>query len=78
MKPSLLVLIPLKDASRASVEAAFDVVHAPDATARAAAIAEHGGTIRAVLTNGTTGLTAAEIDRLPKLEFISVLGAGYE
>ncbi|MFM0246756.1 2-hydroxyacid dehydrogenase [Paraburkholderia sediminicola] len=78
MKPSLLVLIPLKDASRASVEAAFDVVYAPDATQRAAAIAAHGEAIRAVLTNGTTGLTAADIDRMPQLEFVSVLGAGYE
>ncbi|CAE6851107.1 2-ketogluconate reductase [Paraburkholderia domus] len=78
MKPSLLVLIPLKDASRAGVEAAFDVVYAPDATQRAAAIAAHGETIRAVLTNGTTGLTAAEIDRMPQLEFVSALGAGYE
>ncbi|MCX4172872.1 MULTISPECIES: 2-hydroxyacid dehydrogenase [Paraburkholderia] len=78
MKPSLLVLIPLKDASRASVETAFHVVYAPDATQRAAAIATHGETIRAVLTNGTTGLTAAEIDRMPQLEFVSALGAGYE
>ena len=78
MKPSLLILIALKDASRASVEAAFDVVYAPDATQRSAAIAEHGATIRAVLTNGTTGLTAAEIDQMPQLEFVSALGAGYE
>ncbi len=78
MKPSLLVLIPLTDASRAGVEAAFDVVYAPDATQRAAAIVAHGETIRAVLTNGTTGLTAAEIDRMPQLEFVSALGAGYE
>ena len=78
MKPSLLVLIPLKDASRASVETAFHVVYAPDASQRAAAIATHGEAIRAVLTNGTTGLTAAEIDRMPQLEFVSALGAGYE
>ena len=78
MKPSLLVLIPLKDASRASVETAFDVVYAPDGAQRTAAIATHGETIRAVLTNGTTGLTAAEIDRMPQLEFVSALGAGYE
>ncbi|MFM0304174.1 2-hydroxyacid dehydrogenase [Paraburkholderia sediminicola] len=78
MKPSLLVLISLNDASRAKVEAAFDVVYAPDVTQRTAAIAEHGETIRAVLTNGTNGLTAAEIDQMPQLEFVSALGAGYE
>lgn len=78
MTPSLLVLIPLNDASRARIEAAFNVVHAPDATQRAAAIDAHGATIRAVLTNGTTGLSAAEIDRMPRLELVSALGAGYE
>jgi D-3-phosphoglycerate dehydrogenase len=78
MKPSLLVLISLKPTSRVSVEAAFDAIHAPDAAQRAAAIAAHGKTIRAVLTNGTTGLTAAEIDQLPQLELVSALGAGYE
>lgn len=78
MKPSLLVLIHLNEASRASVEAAFDVIYAPDSTQRAAAIAQCGDTVRAVLTNGTTGLTAAEIDRMPQLEFVSALGAGFE
>jgi lactate dehydrogenase-like 2-hydroxyacid dehydrogenase len=78
MKPTLLVLIPLNDESRASVAAAFDVIYAPDPASRADAIASHGATVRAVLTNGTTGLKAAEVDQLPKLEFISALGAGYE
>ncbi|QQC67484.1 2-hydroxyacid dehydrogenase [Paraburkholderia ginsengisoli] len=78
MKPSLLVLIHLNDASRASIEAAFDVLYAPDTPQRDAAIAAHGETIRAVLTNGTTGLSAAEIDRMPQLELVSALGAGYE
>jgi D-3-phosphoglycerate dehydrogenase len=78
MKPSLLVLIPLKGASRASVDAAFDTIHAPDDAQRAAAIAAHGETIQAVLTNGTTGLSAADIDQMPQLEFVSALGAGYE
>lgn len=78
MKPSLLVLIPLNDASRAKIEAAFDVVYAPDAAQRATALDAHGETIRAVLTNGTTGLTAADIDRMPQLELIGALGAGYE
>ncbi|MGF6774278.1 lactate dehydrogenase-like 2-hydroxyacid dehydrogenase [Paraburkholderia sp. GAS199] len=78
MKPTLLMLISLDDASRASISTVFEIVYAPDAGQRAAAIGEHGGAIRAVLTNGTTGITADEIDRLPKLELISALGAGYE
>ncbi|CAD6549781.1 2-ketogluconate reductase [Paraburkholderia kirstenboschensis] len=78
MKPSLLILIHLDDASRACIAAEFDIVYVPDSTQHAAAIAAHGGTIRAVLTNGTRGLSAAEMDRMPKLEFVSALGAGYE
>ena len=78
MKPSLLVLIPLNDRSRARIEAAFDVVYAPGAPERVAALDAHGETIRAVLTNGTTGLAAADIDRMPQLELVSALGAGYE
>ncbi|MGF6598088.1 lactate dehydrogenase-like 2-hydroxyacid dehydrogenase [Paraburkholderia sp. GAS448] len=78
MKPSLLVLIPLPGDSHADISASFDIIHAPTPTQRRQAIADHGSTIRAVLSNGTTGLTAAEIDRLPQLEFVSALGAGYE
>ncbi|WP_144137504.1 2-hydroxyacid dehydrogenase [Paraburkholderia sp. BCC1884] len=78
MKPILLVLIQLGDASRASLAAAFDLVYAPEAAQRPAALDAHGETIRAVLTNGTTGLAAADIDRMPQLELVSALGAGYE
>ena len=77
-KPYLLVLILLKDASLASVKSAYEVIYAPDSAARAEAIAAHGDKVQAVLTNGTTGLTAEEIDRMPGLEFVSALGAGYE
>jgi lactate dehydrogenase-like 2-hydroxyacid dehydrogenase len=78
MKPTVLVLIPLNDESRACIAAAFDVIYAPDPASRAEAIASHGATVRVVLTNGTTGVKAAEVDQLPKLELISALGAGYE
>ncbi|NKJ48938.1 hydroxyacid dehydrogenase [Burkholderia sp. SG-MS1] len=78
MKPSLLILIHLNDASRANIEAVFDVVYVPDTGQHDAAIAMHGETIRAVLTNGTIGLSAAAIDRMPQLELVSALGAGYE
>jgi len=78
MKPSLLVLIPLSDESKARIAASFDTFHAPTHAARAEAITKQGATFRAVLTNGTTGLTADEIDQMPALELVSALGAGYE
>ncbi|WP_028224039.1 2-hydroxyacid dehydrogenase [Paraburkholderia ferrariae] len=78
MKPCLLILIPLVESDLATLEPQFDAIYAPDAASRARAVAEHGGAVRAVLTNGTTGLTAEEIDRMPALEFAGALGAGYE
>ena len=78
MKPELLVLIALRGDAHREIAASFDVRYAPTAEERERAIAEQGGTIRAVLTNGSTGLTAADIDRLPQLTFVSALGAGYE
>lgn len=78
MKPLLLVLIPLSDDRKASVETVFEILYAPDAPRRKAMIDAHGARIRAVLTNGAVGLTAAEFDALPMLELVSALGAGYE
>ncbi len=78
VKPRLLVLIPLTGADRAALAEHFDVLYAPDAPQRAQAVAREGSTVRAVLTNGTTGLTADEIDAMPALELAGALGAGYE
>ncbi|WP_186209274.1 2-hydroxyacid dehydrogenase [Burkholderia gladioli] len=78
MKPTLLVLIPLRDDARAAIAAQFDLIHAPDEASRAQAVAEHGAKVEAVLTNGSTGLTEDELARLPRLAFLNALGAGYE
>jgi lactate dehydrogenase-like 2-hydroxyacid dehydrogenase len=74
----LLVLCPLQDEYLTQLSAAHDVVYAPDDARRAQAIATQGGRIRAVLTIGTIGLTAAEIAALPALELVCALGVGYE
>ncbi|CAG9223933.1 D-3-phosphoglycerate dehydrogenase [Burkholderia gladioli] len=78
MKPTLLVLIPLRDDARAAIAAQFDLIDAPDEASRAQAVAEHGAKVEAVLTNGSTGLTEDELARLPGLVFLNALGAGYE
>jgi len=78
MKPLLLVLIAMSDDRKALIDAEFEILYAPDAARRKAAIETEGARIRAVLTNGAVGLTAAEIDALPALEFVSAIGAGYE
>lgn len=78
MKPSLLVLISLADRHRTALAEHFDLLYAPDAQARESTIASHGDAVRVVLTNGTNGLRADEIDRMPALELACALGAGYE
>lgn len=78
MKPVLLVLTFVADEHREQLARHYDVVYAPDAAQAASAIAARGPDVRAVLTIGSVGLTAAQIDALPALGFVSALGAGYE
>lgn len=83
MSPLLLVLIHVVDGERARLEAeaaaaGLDCLVAPDAAAREAAVRTHAARVRVVLTNGVTGLTAAEIDVMPALTLLVALGAGHE
>ncbi|CAG9173612.1 2-hydroxyacid dehydrogenase [Cupriavidus pinatubonensis] len=78
MKPVLLVLNPMSSQHLASIGERFTVHYGPDAAARADVVATHGASAQAVLTIGSIGLTAAEIDAMPKLELVCALGAGYE
>ena len=78
MKPVLLALMFLSDEHCTQLSQSFDLIYAPDAAQATAAIATHGARIAAVLTIGSTGLSAAQIDALPQLSLICALGAGYE
>lgn len=78
MKPVLLALTFLSEEHRAQMAEVFEVVYAPDTAQAAAAIAEHGPRVRVALTIGAIGLSPAQIDALPALTLICVLGAGYE
>lgn len=83
-KVTALVLVFLSEEHRTLVAEHFDMIYAPnehlgaDRTNGAAQIAARGSDIRIVLTNGTNGLLAEEIDALPNLELICTLGVGYE
>lgn len=75
----LLVLIELAPENAARLEAAgFQLHPAPTAADRARLQSSGDPTIRAVLTNGSTGLSAAEMAALPHLEIVCAQGAGYE
>lgn len=77
-KRSLLLLVALADEYKALLHERFNVIDAPNAATRAAAIASHGERIELVLTNGATGLRADEIAALPRLGLAAAQGAGYE
>lgn len=79
MHKTVLVLVETVDDYLPLLEqAGYRLIRAPSPQMRAAAIARHAGEIDAVLTRGPLGLTAAEIDALPALQIICVIGAGYE
>ncbi len=78
MKPLLLVLTTLPDDALAFIGRHFDLVYAPDPARRAEAVRARGAAIRAVLTIGPVGLTAAEMDAMPSLSIACALGVGYE
>ncbi len=78
MKPVLLALSFLSQAHRAQLSETFELVYAPDAQGHAGAIATRGAGVRVVLTIGSVGLTAAQMDGLPTLTLVCALGAGYE
>ncbi|MCG5235142.1 2-hydroxyacid dehydrogenase [Xanthobacter oligotrophicus] len=79
MQIPLLVTIEIDPVSSSRLEAAgFGLRSAIDKAERARVISTAGDDIRAVLTNGSTGLDADEIAALAALEIICALGAGYE
>jgi lactate dehydrogenase-like 2-hydroxyacid dehydrogenase len=73
----LLVMLPLEPQFVAQFEAAGFAMHMAVEN-HAEIIATRGAEFRGVLTFGTLGLSAADIDRMPNLEIICAIGAGYE
>lgn len=81
MKPVLLVLnlqVPAHLQQMAQTFPDFDVVYAPEPDQAETAIAEHGARVQCVCTVGASGLTAVQMQRMPKLSLVCAMGAGYE
>jgi len=79
MSIPLLILVEVNPEGLASFESAgFTLCMATTPQDRANAARTHGIDIRAVLTNGSTGLTAEEINTFPAMEIICAMGAGFE
>ncbi|WP_198970151.1 2-hydroxyacid dehydrogenase [Xylophilus sp. ASV27] len=77
-QPLVLLLSTLAEPYRAQIAERYQLLYAPTAAERAAQIAARGAEVRVVLTIGTVGLSAAEIDAMPRLELVCTLGVGYE
>lgn len=81
MKPALLVLnlqVPAHLEQMAQSFPDFDVIYAPEPEQGEAAIAAHGARVQSVCTIGATGLSAAQMQRMPQLSLVCAMGAGYE
>ena len=78
MKPLLLAITFISDAHRARIAEHFDLLYVPAAQDRPGILAQRGQEVRLVLTVGPVGLTAQEMDAMPRLELVCALGAGYE
>jgi len=73
MKPLIISLIPLPQATLAALSERYDVE--PDHHNAGAALPP---ATRAVITNGTTGLSVEAMAGLPELGIVCAFGAGYE
>ncbi len=76
--PGILVLISLIERWHDELGREFAVRHVGAEDDRMAVIAAAPAPIRAVVTNGTTGIDARTLDALPDLEIICSFSAGYE
>ncbi len=78
MKPDLLVTMVMPEGYAELLAEDFNVHYMPRVAADDPALDSVAGKIRAVLTNGTIGITSALIERLDSLEIVSAFGAGCE
>ena len=78
MKPTLLVLVKLLDSTLEIIRREYNLIYEYDPARRSQAIEEHAPQIQAVLTNGIVGLTAQEMQKMPRLELVCTVGAGYD
>ena len=77
---TVLALIPLPDATLTALRQGYTLHYLPDGwpNARTWPAGIDPASVRAVVTNGSTGLSGAQMAALPALEVVSAFGAGYE
>ena len=78
MKPEILILMPLIEPWHDELAEEFPIHFVRPGEDWNPILAAADDRIRAVVTNGTTGIDAATIAALPNLEIIASFSAGYE
>lgn len=78
MNPTVLSLIKLPPPTVQALENTFGLRSLEDGQPSVDALVDVRQAVKAVVTNGTTGLSAQQMDLLPELEIICAFGAGYE
>lgn len=77
-KPDVLVMHSVRPKAMAQLEAAYTLHRFDEAADPQGFLAEHGPHCRAVVTNGHTPLSEAELAHLPNLEIVACGSAGFE
>ncbi|MFL9953018.1 2-hydroxyacid dehydrogenase [Paraburkholderia nemoris] len=74
----VLALIALPDVTLDALRRDYTLRYHPDGWGEALPASADPVNVRAVITNGSTGLSDAQMAALPALEIVSAFGAGYE
>lgn len=77
-KPVVLVVWPNRPKAMAELENAYRLVHLWQASNPEALLEAEGPEVRAIVTTGERGASAALINRLPRLEIAACFGVGYD
>lgn len=76
-RPTLLVTIPVSGTCLSQLSSLYDVITLPGGPGSGSPEFDSGA-VEAVVTNGSTGLSADDMAKLPGLKLICSFGAGYE
>jgi lactate dehydrogenase-like 2-hydroxyacid dehydrogenase len=77
-KPILMIKVPVQDQEFEELSTLYNVHVCIDDDKRKSFLAQSGGTVDGVLTNGTVGITPEEMKALSNVKVICCMGAGYE
>ncbi|MEW5425153.1 2-hydroxyacid dehydrogenase [Amorphus sp. 3PC139-8] len=77
-QPTVLLLTPMLPVTRAALDDRFDLVALADAEDKEARLAKVADRVRAIAMFADGRVDGALMNRLPKLEIVSVFGVGYD